>query len=44
MYLVNPEGEFVDYYGQNRNAKEIANSIIFNIVKYNKLNNKSWFK
>lgn len=43
MYLVNPNGEFVDYYGQNRNAKEISSSIIINIAKYNQLNKSGWF-
>ncbi|KAJ8941216.1 hypothetical protein NQ318_015648 [Aromia moschata] len=43
MYLVNPEGEFVDYYGQNRNSTEIATSIRVNVLKYNQLNKKSWF-
>ena len=27
MYLVNPDGEFVDYYGRNKNAKEVAYAI-----------------
>ena len=27
MYLINPNGEFVDYYGRNKNAKEVAFAI-----------------
>lgn len=43
MYLVNPDGEFVDYYGQNRNREQITSSIMVNIAKYKQLNSKSWF-
>ncbi|KRY88403.1 Protein SCO1 -like protein, mitochondrial [Trichinella pseudospiralis] len=34
MYLVNPEGAFVDYYGQSRNAEEIANAIRTKMIIY----------
>lgn len=43
MYLVDPDGEFVDYYGQSRNREQVAASITINIAKYDKLNKKSWF-
>ncbi|RVE46134.1 hypothetical protein evm_009208 [Chilo suppressalis] len=43
IYLVNPDGEFVDYYGQNRNAKEIHNSMLVNIQKYAATQKSSWF-
>lgn len=42
-YLVNPDGEFVDYYGQTRNVGEVADSVIFNMAKYDSLHKKSWF-
>ncbi|KAK7580683.1 hypothetical protein V9T40_001312 [Parthenolecanium corni] len=38
IYLINPEGEFVDYYGQTRGAEEVANGIEFQMLKYDKLN------
>ncbi|XP_059486711.1 protein SCO1 homolog, mitochondrial [Neocloeon triangulifer] len=43
MYLVNPDGEFVDYYGQNRKPEEIFNSINIHALKYEKMNNPGWF-
>ena len=43
MYLINPEGEFVDYYGQNRTAEEIANGIQLSMMKYKKSKSKSFF-
>ncbi|XP_013790931.1 protein SCO1 homolog, mitochondrial-like isoform X2 [Limulus polyphemus] len=43
IYLIDPEGQFVDYYGQNRTAEEIASSIQLNMAKYQKMNKKSWF-
>lgn len=43
MYLVDPSGDFVDYYGQSKNREQVTNSILVNVMKYNKLNNKNWF-
>ncbi|XP_004926548.2 protein SCO1 homolog, mitochondrial [Bombyx mori] len=43
VYLVNPDGEFVDYYGQNRNAKEIYESMLVNIKKYEAAKKSTWF-
>nr|XP_006819714.1 PREDICTED: protein SCO1 homolog, mitochondrial-like isoform X2 [Saccoglossus kowalevskii] len=34
MYLINPEGAFLDYYGQNKNDDEIAGSIASHMRKY----------
>jgi len=39
MYLIDPEGNFYDYYGQNRRAREIANVIRSKVLTYN-LNKK----
>lgn len=43
IYLVNPEGEFCDYYGQNRKKDEVKASILLNMAKYHKVHNKGWF-
>ncbi|KHN83363.1 Protein SCO1 -like protein, mitochondrial [Toxocara canis] len=34
MYLVDPDGNFHDYYGQNRNETEIANVIKMKVLKH----------
>jgi len=34
MYLVNPEGEFIDYYGQNKTAPEIVEHILLHMFKF----------
>jgi len=43
VYLVNPDGDFVDYYGQNKTAEEIVSGIVVNVSKYEKLKSTSWF-
>jgi len=44
MYLVDPEGNFVDYYGQNKKAEEIASAIALHMASFqvgaNKKNEK----
>jgi len=41
MYLVNPDGEFVDYYGQTKTAAQIANAVNIQMVKHKQ--SDSWF-
>ena len=38
MYLVDPDGNFVDYYGQNKTAEEIYNSVMIHMTKYKQIN------
>lgn len=42
MYLVDPDGEFVDYYGQTKSAEDIANGISIQMLKYKNAKN-AWF-
>ena len=34
MYLINPDGNFTDYYGQNKKADEISRSVENHMMKY----------
>ncbi|VDN45519.1 unnamed protein product [Gongylonema pulchrum] len=45
MYLMDPDGDFHDYYGQNRSAQEIAKAIKVKVIKREMLEakRKSWF-
>ena len=36
MYLVGPDGEFAEYFGQNKRSVEITSSIAANMRKYKK--------
>lgn len=43
MYLVDPEGGFVDYYGQSYNVDQIVSSVLFHVDKNKAMNKPSWF-
>ncbi|CAG2111277.1 unnamed protein product [Medioppia subpectinata] len=40
MYLINPKGEFIDYYGQTKTAEDIASGVSMNMLKYASANKK----
>jgi len=40
---VNPDGDFVDYYGQNKTADQVTASIAINMKKYDDMNKKGFF-
>lgn len=40
MYLVDPNGQFVDYYGQNKDKEQIKDSISFNMAQFKQMNKK----
>lgn len=42
IYLVDPEGGFIDYYGQTHDAEKIVNSVVLNKLKYEKIQNEDW--
>ena len=42
MYLVDPEGQFVDYYGQNRNADEIVAGVHIQMGRYELAKASGW--
>jgi len=37
-YLLNPDGEFVDYYAQNKTVPECVGSISTHMLKFKMLN------
>lgn len=44
LYLVDPNGEFIDYYGLGKAADEIVLSVKRNMDKWEKLHSKTnWF-
>lgn len=38
MYLINPNGEFTQYYGRNKTAADITRDIVVQMVKFHNLN------
>lgn len=36
MYLIGPDGKFVDYFGQNKSNTEIAANILKHMKQYKK--------
>ena len=42
MYLVDPEGLFVDYYGQTQTVDQMSTSILLHKIKLEKIQNDSW--
>ena len=34
MYLIDPEGNFVDYFGQNKKAAEVATAVAIHMGTY----------
>lgn len=42
IYLVDPNGEFVDYYGRVKKREEITASVLSNKQKFEMLNRKGW--
>lgn len=42
IYLVDPDGLFVDYYGQTHDVEGIANSVMLHKYKFDNLKRESW--
>ncbi|XP_076756495.1 synthesis of cytochrome c oxidase isoform X1 [Xylocopa sonorina] len=42
IYLIDPDGLFVDYYGLTHSAEQVVHSICINKMKYENLKSDSW--
>ena len=42
-YLIDPEGNMVDYYGQTKTAEDVANGAVNSMKKYRSLNRRLGF-
>ncbi|RWS27341.1 synthesis of cytochrome c oxidase-like protein [Leptotrombidium deliense] len=42
IYLINPKGEFVDYFGQSKTAKEVVTAVSSAMSTYKFMEKKSW--
>jgi len=36
-YLIDPDGNFVDYYGLNKTAEEVASSVKVHMMKFSQI-------
>jgi len=43
IYLINPKGEFVDYFGQTKTRVDVASAITMEIAKFDSQNQTGWF-
>lgn len=43
LYLINPEGDFVDYYGQTKDRDMVTSSVMLHMGKYKSAQNKGIF-
>jgi len=43
VYLLDPEGQFVDYYGQTKNKEMISNSVLLHMAKFNSRKSQGLF-
>ena len=41
IYLINPDGEFLDYYGQTKDASQITISVMLQMRKFYESQKKS---
>ncbi|OAD58577.1 hypothetical protein WN48_10989 [Eufriesea mexicana] len=42
IYLIDPDGLFVDYYGLTHTAEQVVHSVCINKIKYDKIKTDSW--